>query len=405
MRFLITCYRLDLSGSSTYTFTLASELKKRGHEVDVFSPFPEMIANELKKKKIKVHKNLEEIANEKYSCIIAQHNVLALMIRSIKPEVPMVFVSHSTIEFLEQPPSIDINIQKYVAISEAVKNNLVLNHDIPTENIEIVRNFVDVNRFFPRREINERPKVLLLLSSRFTSKVYATIERACKKLQLELIVIGKTKQVLNVDDHINDADIVISLGRGILEAMACGRAAIVYDYQGGDGMITSNTIKEIRKWHFSGKRFKKDYDVTDLVKEIQKYKQSMGEINREIALKDYNASLLSDKIINICNQAQNNFCPRSISILSEELIWYQNQIKNLQPINANQKLDTQSNFYINALAALNELQTIHNSHGWQFLLAYYKFRDKIFPPNTRRRTQAKSLWKIVNKMIRVLSKG
>lgn len=405
MRFLITCYRLDLSGSSTYTFTLASEFKKKGHKVDVFSPFPGTMANELKKKDISVYEALDEVPNKKYTSIIAQHNVLALMIRSIKPAVPMLFISHSTIEFLEQPPSIDINIQKYVAISEAVKNNLVLNHGIPTEDIEIIRNFVDVNRFSPQSEINEKPKAVLFLSNRYTSKVYEIIEGACRKLRLKLIFIGKTKPVLKTEDYINEADIVISLGRGILEAMSCGRAAIVYDYQGGDGVITPNTILEIRKWHFSGKRFKKNYDVSGLVKEIQKYEQSMGKINRELILKDYNASLLSDKIINICNQTQNNFCPRSISIPSEKLIWYQNEIRNVQPINVNQSPDTQKDFYINLLAARDELQAIHDSHGWKFLMCYYKFRDKIFPTNSMRRVYAKSLWKMVIRLIRALRRG
>lgn len=43
----------------------------------------------------------------------------------------------------------------------------------------------------------------------------------------------------------------------------------------------------------------------------------------------------------------------------------------------------------------NELEAIHNSHGWKLLMCYYKVRDKIFPPNTRRRAYAKRLWKIV----------
>lgn len=332
MRFLITCYRLDLTGTSTYTFTLASELRKKGIDVDVFSPFPEIMSGELKKIGVRVHENLEEVTDEKYACIIAQHNILALMTRSIKPEVPMIFLSHGVLlpqAFIEVPPSIDVNIQKYIAVSEEVKDNLVLNHRVSPENVEVVRNFVDVNRFFPQREINERPKVVLFISSRVASKVYRTIKDACKKLNLKLNIVGKTKKVLNIEDYINQADIVVSLGRGILEGMACGRAAIVYDYQGGDGMITKNSINEIRKHNFSGRRFKKNYGVTDLIQEIKKYEKCMGKINREIILKDYSVSLVSDKIINICRQVQKNFCPKPIAIPHKELVWYQNQIRNI----------------------------------------------------------------------------
>ncbi|MFB0524941.1 MAG: glycosyltransferase, partial [Phycisphaerae bacterium] len=315
MRFLITCYKLDLSGSSTYTFTLASELKRKGHEVNVFSPFPEIIADELKKKEIRIYKTLEEMSNEKYTFIIAQHNILALMIRSIKPEVPMVFISHGILPSLEQPPSININIQKYVAVSEEVKNNLILNHDISSKSVDVIRNFVDVSRFFPQRDISERPRVVLVISNRLSPEVYETIKEACEELSLELIFIGRNRQVVNTEDYINKADIIISLGRGILEGMACGRAAIVYDYQGADGMITPSTINEIRKHNFSGRRFKVNYDVRDLIREIRKYDKSMGEINRELVLKDYDVSVASDRIINICNQIQKNFYLKPINMI------------------------------------------------------------------------------------------
>ena len=329
MRFLITCYKLDLSGSSTYTFTLASELKKKGHQIDVFSPFPEIIGDKLKRKKINVFENLEKIAEREYDCIIAQHNVLALMIRSKKPQVPMIFISHGILPFLEQPPSIDINIQKYIAVSEEVKNNLILNHHVPSQNVEIIRNFIDTERFFPQGEVNEKPRTILFMSNKYTPKIYKVIKNACSNLKSKLIIIGRYRSVFDTENYINKADIVISLGRGALEAMSCGRAVIVYDYQGGDGMVTENNINKIRKNNFSGRRFKKDYDMADLIQEIKKYKKSMGKINREIILKDHNAMLSVERIITICNQAQTNFSPRSISIPYKELIWCQNYGRNI----------------------------------------------------------------------------
>lgn len=52
-----------------------------------------------------------------------------------------------------------------------------------------------------------------------------------------------------------------------------------------------------------------------------------------------------------------------------------------------------------------ELKTIRNSHCWKFLTFYYKFKEKIFPPNTKRKANAKRLWKIISKMISASSKG
>ena len=116
MRILITCFRLDLTGSSTFTFTLASALRSRDIDVDIFSPFPEIMSNRLEQQGVRVSRSLEQVTSGKYDCIIAQHNILASLIRSVKPDVPMLFVSHGILRaqaFLEQPPSEDINIQKY----------------------------------------------------------------------------------------------------------------------------------------------------------------------------------------------------------------------------------------------------------------------------------------------------
>jgi len=330
MRFLITCYKLDLSGSSTYTYTLATELQKRGHRVDVFSPLPEIIGDKLKKIGINVYENPMEIIDKDYFCSIIQHNILALMIRKIKPDTPMVFISHGILfpqAFLEYPPSIDINIQKYIAVSEEVRNNLISNCRISFSNIEIVRNFVDIKRFQPHRKISSNPKTVLLLSNH-SSNIYSVVKEACKKLKLKLLVIGKHKKVFETEKYINKADIVISLGRGILEAMSCGRAAIVYGYQGGDGMVTKENLNELKKYNFSGRMFKKKFGIFDLIQEIRKYKSTMGEINRKIVLSNFNSSTLSEKIIEVCKHARNNFSPKVISIPYNELIWFQNIIKS-----------------------------------------------------------------------------
>ncbi len=67
----------------------------------------------------------------------------------------------------------------------------------------------------------------------------------------------------------------------------------MYDYQGGDGMITEENISEIRKRNFSGRTFKKNFDITELILEIEKYQKSMGAINRQIILRGSNKTLLS----------------------------------------------------------------------------------------------------------------
>ena len=61
-----------------------------------------------------------------------------------------------------------------------------------------------------------------------------------------------------------DADIVVGYGRSVLEAMAMGRAAYVWDHAGGDGWVTPETYPDPRgrrlrrRRHRSGHRRRSD---------------------------------------------------------------------------------------------------------------------------------------------------
>ena len=372
MDILITCYRLDLTGSSTYTLTLATELKNRGHSVSVFSPFPKAVADEMRKRQISVHQNLQDLAARQYSFIIAQHNVISAMARSVLPETPMIFISHGKLlpqAYLEQPPPIDIDIRKYVAVSERIQKHLVDNHHIPSCRVEVVRNFVDTQRFSPRSEISPAPRTVLLLCNRCTRRIHKTVKGACRRLNLKLILVGGNKQVLNVEDYINRADIVISIGRGILEAMACGRAAIVYGYLGGDGMVTKDNIDLLKGRNFSGRVFRKNYNVNDLVEEIRKYDVSMGKINRQIVLREYNVSIATDRIIGICNDVLRDFRPKPVCF--GEINRYLSEARNIVPLVRKNRT--------------SEVSSV--CHG---------IINRILPPFTKRRCLAKV---IINRVI------
>ncbi len=327
MKFLITCNSLDLSGSSTYTYTLAIELIRQGYQVDVFTLFEDEIAKELKKKNIFASSEIEKF-NKKYDCIIAQHNVLALIIRGFMPKTPMIFISHGVIPFLEQPPSQDINIYKYIAISEEIKKNLTKKGVTP-KNIIIIRNFIDINRFFPLKRINSIPKNALFISNHQNKKNKIIIKEACSSLGIKLKTLGKNKKSFYTEKYITKADIVFSLGRGALESMSCGRAVIIYDYAGGEGIITKNNEKIISTYNFSGRKFQKDFTSFSLAQEIKKYHPRMGEINRKIIEKKYNCETEVKKIINLCVEAKNNFSYKKINIPSAELYYFNDQIKNI----------------------------------------------------------------------------
>lgn len=297
---LLTTYYLDLSGSSTFLQTLADFLKVNNFSVIVFGiVIDDAVRRTMLKNNIRVVSDLEEIRNVKISHIISQHNISAIFAREIFPLPPLIYISHGILSPMEDPPSIDIGINRYIAISEEIKKKLINKNGIARKDITIVRNFVDTNRFNIKTTIGKIPKKVLFISSRHTPQTLDRIKRACSLLKLKLVLLGKNNKTHLVEEYINNADIVISLGRGAIESMSCGRPVIVYDYQGGDGLISENNYKLLMKKNFSGRSFKKQYTVRELTKLLKQYNPEFSQKNRNIVLKSFNIKKEGLKIIEI----------------------------------------------------------------------------------------------------------
>jgi len=319
MKILITIYKLNISGSATYTLTLANELKKNGHKLIVFCPIISELLPEFKKFGIKVVDNIKNIKYEKFDIIIAQHSVIAILVRKYFFNIPMVFISHGVLPLLEQPPSVELNISHYIAVSEEVRSNLIDNYNISEHNISIVRNGVDTKIFFESQAIKKKLKSVLFLTHHRNLKVITNVTRACRRKKLKLMIVGVRDRQLDVKKYINKVDLVISLGRGVLESMSCGRAVIVYDYNGGDGMVLSNNINNIKQKNFSGRKFSYNYNVRDLIKEFNKYNQSLGIINRKLIKNEFDISITVNKLEKVIKMSIHNFNFKKLSIPNSQI--------------------------------------------------------------------------------------
>ena len=80
-------------------------------------------------------------------------------------------------------------------------------------------------------------------------------------LSNEIYTIIESDQNKPIKDQIRDSDIVLAVGRGVLDALSCGKPVIVGDcrsYIGafGDGLLTEEIFDESLRYNFNGKRYK-----------------------------------------------------------------------------------------------------------------------------------------------------
>jgi len=287
VRILFTNNHLKvLQGSETATYTMVHALARAGHQVSVFTRDLGLMSDRLVKDGFDLTSNLEDWKDRKFDVAHCHHYPMAVITRKVFPDLSMVFLSHGVIPDMERPPPKETGVAVHCAVSEEVKRKLV---GLGVENVDVMRNAVDCRRFRPRSRINERPERVMVLSNHFSGCVKRMAD-ACKRIGTKRFwVVGQEKLAQwDVEAAIDNADLVVTLGRGCLESMACGRAVLVFDMHGADGLLRPKNWTEVRKNNFSGRRYKHQWTVDDIVQEMEGYTQMMGSLNRAYAVKHHN---------------------------------------------------------------------------------------------------------------------
>ncbi len=274
MKILITNHCLNgCTGSETWTYAMAKELSKR-HEITVMTEYKGLMSDRL---------DCEVITDFKgnYDLAIVNHKTLY---DKLPKDLFKIFTSHSLIYEICDFPDCEYK----VGITEVVARGN-----------RVIRNGIDCERFKPTK-INKELKNILYLSNTDYAGGLDFIKEACEGYNLVWIEENR----FDIEKLIEKADLVISLGRGALEAMACGKNVIYGDLRKnymknftGGGMITPETYEDFKtgKWQISGKEF----TIRELKNELEKYNPEFGEFNRQMILKDYDITKTAQQYLDI----------------------------------------------------------------------------------------------------------
>jgi hypothetical protein len=166
-----------------------------------------------------------------------------------------------------------------------------------------LRQPIDTLRFKPHGPPRDRPRRALVLSNNFPPQRFAILERAWGSQGVEIATIGRNPALAfegtTVDDpraEISAADIVVGYGRSVLEAMAMGRAAYVYDWHGGSGWVTAETYPAIEGDGIAG-RDEETIDATRLRADFQAYEAAMGPVNHDLVIANHRANVHAQELV------------------------------------------------------------------------------------------------------------
>ena len=331
MRILLgTHYLAKTGGTESYTFALAMELKRLGHEVEHFAIIRGGVSSMLEEKGVPF------MTSDHYDLILANHTTV---VEQLWPKGFIVQTCHGNIAELEQPsPYADA----YVAVSEEVREHL---RSKGYRAAAVIANGIDCNRFCQKKPVSPTLQTVLSLCQSDVANDF--IRRCCQQEGIRFLQSNKfTDNVWSIEELINESDLVIGLGRSAYDAMACGRCVLVYDFRDymgeflGDGMLTPDSIEHSMLCNCSGRASRRKFDEQTFIAELHKYSPELGAWGRQFALEHLNIEKAVAAYLDIYRGI--DFEQKLIALKRQKLDMQKASEQELQAVNdSNTKLQEQ----------------------------------------------------------------
>jgi hypothetical protein len=299
VRLVLATNHLGLGGSESYLLTVAEQLQRLGHEVSVYTAEQGPGSSVAEQRGVP----LCELGGlpEEFDAAVVQDAAVSYELAAHRPAVPQLFVAHSETFDLQAPPQFGEAVRVVVALNDRVAARM---RSFALER-EVVRLHqpIDTERFTPQGRLPRRPRRALLLSNTPHEDRVEMLEEACAAAKVELVRVGgREGQTADPREALHGVEIVIGYGRSILEAMACGRAAYVYDWNGGEGWVTPKSYRRIEADGFAGRSGETVLDGDRIRKDLRKYTRTMGPVNHDLVLAYHRANVHAQELIGLLGE-------------------------------------------------------------------------------------------------------
>jgi hypothetical protein len=296
MKVLLATNHLGLGGSESYLLTVAEQFDRLGHEVTIYAPESGPGVAVAEERELPVVG--EGSIPDGVEAALVQDGGVSHQLAAHLPGVPQLFVAHSSMFDLQAPPQLDKAVGAVVAMNDRIATRL---RRFAVE-VEVVRLHqpIDTHRFVPRGPLPEIPRTALLLSNTPHADRLEMLEGACTEVGIELLRLGGAAgRKTDIRAALAEADLVVGYGRSVLEAMASGRAAYVYDWKGGDGWVTAESYDAIEAGGFAGSAATAVMDRDSLATELRRYSPEMGPVNHDLVMKNHRAVRHAERLIEL----------------------------------------------------------------------------------------------------------
>ena len=283
------------AGTESYALTLADELMRLGHEVVIDARTTGPIADVARTRGITVVSEPRRLPAH-CDAALAQDAASAYLLAERYPEARRILVAHSDYFALQSPPQLAGVCQAVVVLNDRVRRH-VEQLAAPLPVIRLSQP-VDLKRFGVRGGMPQQGRRALVLGNYLRDQSADMVAAGCREAGFEPIFSGvHTVPTSTPEQSIADVEVVIGLGRCIVEAMAGGRPAYVYGIAGGDGWVTPERHSAYEADGFAGTASDVVIDRARLAADLTRWDPEMGPRNRQLANRHHNVAAHAAELV------------------------------------------------------------------------------------------------------------
>jgi hypothetical protein len=274
-------------GTETYNLTVANALVRLGHDVAIYSPNRGAMAELAREQGVPVV-GLDQLPSA-CDLLVCSDAATCHELTGRYRDAPTVFVAHSADVLINAPPQLADRCQAVVVLNDRVRRAVTaMAWHAP---ITRLSQPIDLRRFSGLGACRNAPERALVTSNYLTGPRAVLVEGACRAAGLEVMWIGnQIRPTAYPEFEIARADIVIGLGRSVLEGMAAGRAAYVFGVIGGDGWVTSANYAAMEADGFAGSADRElVLEAGEIERSLREWRAEMGEVNRDLVSAHHSA--------------------------------------------------------------------------------------------------------------------
>jgi methyltransferase family protein len=279
LRVLLTNITLaSRTGTEVNTRDIALGLVRRGHQPVVYSPDLGEMAREIRAATVPVVDDLAAVGVAP-DVIHGHHHTVTLEALLRFPGVPGIYFVHDWEVWYDAPLRFP-RVVLYAPVDTANADRVVLEGGVPPDDVRLILNAVDTERFRRRPPLPVRPARALVFNNRASeANLLPLLREACARTGLGLTTVGALAgtTVARPEELLGGFDMVFARGRCALEAMAVGAAVVLCGHDGTGPLVTAADFDRLRPLNFGRRALDRPLTVESLVQEIGRYDATDAE--------------------------------------------------------------------------------------------------------------------------------